>query len=40
MAAVMARLQAYSAGITGLVDSLPPEAANGGNGGGGGGVGR
>lgn len=29
VAAVMARLQAYSAGINRLVDALPPEAANG-----------
>ncbi|CAN0213598.1 unnamed protein product, partial [Hapterophycus canaliculatus] len=27
VAAVMARLQAYSAGINRLVDALPPEAA-------------
>lgn len=37
VAAVVARLQAYSAGVTGLVDSLPPEAANGTETGGGGG---
>lgn len=46
VAAVLARLHDYSAGITGLVDSIPPEAANGNDGGrgvgggGGGGVGR
>lgn len=32
VAAVMARLQAYSAGINRLVDALPPEAANGNDG--------
>lgn len=29
VAAVVARLQAYSAGISGMVASLPPETSNG-----------
>lgn len=33
VAAVMARLQAYSDGINRLVETLPPEAANGNEGG-------
>lgn len=33
VAAVMARLQAYSDGINRLVETLPPEAANGNDGG-------
>lgn len=33
VAAVMAKLQAYSAGINLLVDALPPDTANGGDGG-------
>lgn len=33
VATVMAKLQAYSAGINLLVDALPPDTANGGAGG-------
>lgn len=39
IAAVMSRLQAYSACMAGLMDSLPPGAANGNDGVGHGGVG-
>lgn len=33
VAAVMAKLQAYSAGVNLLADALPPDTANGGDGG-------
>ena len=33
VAAVMAKLQAYSSGVSLLVDALPPDTANGGDGG-------